>query len=144
MPTYGLGAFDIMSRRNRRTAEKTLPMTMTTPVMLSQLRSNDGRPVCRVGVSGFILRYNLKPTSTCGRNPLARRPRWRPLPPARQTDRLLLERPHMFDERLDIVVAEPLGGLHQDLAFLILQPFLDGLERGFIRQGLLHFGIRVV
>jgi len=54
MPTYGFEECAIVSSRNRRKNEKRLPMTITKPVKLSQLRSRDGRRGAEEGCSVFI------------------------------------------------------------------------------------------
>ena len=57
---------------------------------------------------------------------------------------LLLERPHIRDDRLGIGVGNAIGALHQALAVLVFHAFLDGLDRGIVCQRGLHGGAGVI
>src|ERR1043165_8570927 len=57
---------------------------------------------------------------------------------------LLLKGPHVGDKGFGVFVRNSLCRFHHDLAFLILEAFLDGLQRGIVLQLCLDFGIRVI
>ena len=57
MPTYGFENVAIASSRNNRKNENRLPMTMTSPVRLSQLRSSEGCWPEGVGLSALMFEF---------------------------------------------------------------------------------------
>src|ERR1017187_6253827 len=154
MPTYGFENVAIASSRNNRKNENRLPMTMTSPVRLSQLRSSEGCWPEGVGLSALMVEFlccQSKKICRKGRLPCAgSRPLGQFYMGSDRNSRLsgrpslLLERPHVSDERLDVVVRHALGRLHEGLAVFVFQTFLDGLDRRVILQIGLHLGVGII